>query len=224
MEMPVYFSDHEVVLPGQLLSDDGKRSGEGTYVVDGKVYAAQVGLATIRNNRVCVIAFKGAYRPQVGDEVIGVISDVKPNGFDVVLGKHLTGVIRIPDRRKVQNLGLRVGDVISARVKESSLRGIILEHTRRMRKFDKGLLISIHPAKIPRLIGRRGSMINMIKRRTGCRIVVGRNGLIVISGPSPAQEFAAVTAIKEVEREAHTQGLTERVGKLIDSILKGGVR
>jgi len=54
--------------------------------------------------------------------------------------------------------------------------------------------------------------------------VVGRNGLIVISGPSPAQEFAAVTAIKEVEREAHTQGLTERVGKLINSILKGGVR
>ena len=71
--MPLYFSEHDVVLPGQLLSDDGKRSGEGTYVADGKVYAAQVGLATIRNNRVCVIAFKGAYRPQVGDEVIGVI-------------------------------------------------------------------------------------------------------------------------------------------------------
>ncbi|MEM3494917.1 MAG: hypothetical protein QXW31_04205, partial [Nitrososphaerota archaeon] len=45
--MPLYFSEREVVLPGQLLSDDDKRSGEGTYVLGNKVYAATVGFATI---------------------------------------------------------------------------------------------------------------------------------------------------------------------------------
>jgi len=220
--MPLYFSEHEVVLPGQLLSDDGKRGGEGTYVVGGKVYAAQVGLAVIKDSKVHVIAFKGAYKPQPGDRVIGVISDVKPNGFEVVLGKHLTGVMRIPDRKEVQSMRLKVGDVVSLRVKESSLRGVILEHGERVKKFEKGLLISMHPAKVSRLIGRRGSMISMIKKITGCNIVVGRNGLIVISGPSPSREFAAISAIKLVESEAHTQGLTERVEKLIKSLLGGG--
>ncbi|MEM1676231.1 MAG: hypothetical protein QW095_00070 [Nitrososphaerota archaeon] len=50
--MPLYFSEKEIVLPGQLLSDNGRRSGEGTYVLDGKVYVAVIGLATIKNEKV----------------------------------------------------------------------------------------------------------------------------------------------------------------------------
>lgn len=219
--MPLYFSEREVVLPGQLLSDDGKKGGEGTYVMGDKVYASQVGIATLRNNRVCVIAFKGVYKPQPGDKVVGVVTDVKPNGFEVKLGRHLSATMRIPDRREVQALNLKVGDVIYVKVRESGLRGIALESGDRIKKFESGLLISIHPAKVPRLIGRQGSMINMIKRETGCELVVGRNGMIVVKGPSPSQEFAAVSAIKLVEREAHSQGLTEKVENLIKSTLGG---
>ena len=62
----------------------------------------------------------------------------------------------------------------------------------------------------------------MIKKETGCDMLVGRNGFIVIKGPSPTNEFAAVSAIKLIEKEAHSQGLTERVENLIRSILAGG--
>jgi len=217
--MPIYFSEHEIVLPGQLLSDNGKRSGEGTYTVGEKVYAAQVGFAVVKNNKVSVIPFKGAYKPMPGDRVIGIITDVKPNGFEVNLGRHLTGMIRIPDREEVKSMNLKIGDVIYVKVKESGLGGIILERSMRIKKFESGLLIQIHPAKIPRLIGKKGSMINMVKKLTGCDIVMGKNGLIVINGPSPKNEFAAMKAIQLIESEAHTSGLTERVEKFIKDFL-----
>ncbi|MCD6235739.1 MAG: S1 RNA-binding domain-containing protein [Thaumarchaeota archaeon] len=218
--MPVYFSEHEVVLPGQLLSDNGKRSGEGTYSVGGKVYAAQIGFAIVKNNKVTVIPFKGAYKPAPGDRVIGIVSDVKPNGFEVDLGRHLTGIIRVPDRAEVKSMNLKVGDVIYVKVRESGLSGVILERSTRIKKFESGLLIQIHPVKIPRLIGKKGSMISMVKKLTGCDIVTGKNGLIVINGPSPKHEFAAMKAIQLIDQEAHTSGLTERVEKLIKELLE----
>ena len=217
--MPIYFSEHEVVLPGQLLSDNGKRSGDGTYAVGGKVYASQAGFATVKNNKVTVIPFKGVYKPSPGDRVIGIISDVKPNGFEVNLGKHLTGMIKIPDREQVRNTKLKVGDVIYVRVKQSGLSGIVLERSERIKRFESGLLVQIHPAKIPRLIGKKGSMISVVKKLTGCDVVIGKNGLVVINGPSPEKEFAAMKAVQLIENEAHTSGLTERVEKLIKELL-----
>lgn len=222
--MPLYFLERELVLPGQLLSDDGKRSGEGTYVLGDKVYSLIVGFATIKNDRVCVMPIKGAYSPQPGDRVIGIVTDVKPNGFDVSLGRHLTAVIRIPDKKEVQALNLKVGEVVYASVREASLRGVSLESGEKVKKITSGLLVSIPPSKIPRLIGRRGSMINMIKKETGCELLVGKNGYIVIKGSSPTNEFAAFAAIRVIEREAHSQGLTERVENLIRSILRSVVR
>jgi len=220
--MPIYVSEHEVVLPGQLLSDNGKRSGEGTYAIGGKVYAAQVGFASIKNDKVVVTPFKAAYKPAPGDRVIGIISDVKPNGFEVDLGGYLTAMIRIPDREEVVNMNLKVGDVVYVKIKESGLSGIIIDRRDRIRRIQSGLLIHIHPAKIPRLIGRRGSMISMVKKLTGCDIIVGKNGLIVINGPSPKNEFAAMKAIEMIENEAHTSGLTERVEKYLRELLEKG--
>lgn len=217
--MPLYFSEKEVVFPGQLLSDNGKRSGEGTYVMNGKVYASQVGIATLRDNKVSVRAFKGAYKPQPGDRVVGIVTDVKPNGYEVMLGRHLAGNLRIPNRREVKSLNLHVGDVIYVKIRESGLNGVILNHLDKLKKINEGILISIHPAKVPRLIGRRGSMINMIKKLTECELIVGRNGMIVVRGANPAQEFAAISAIKLVETEAHSQGLTERVENLIRKVI-----
>ncbi|MCF8885332.1 MAG: exosome complex protein Rrp4 [Nitrososphaerota archaeon] len=221
--MPLYFSEKEIVLPGQLLSDNGRRSGEGTYVLDGKVYAAVIGLATIKNEKVCVIPLKGVYNPQVGDKVIGIIAEVKPNGYEVSLGKHLFATVKIPDKREVQAMNFKIGDVIYGVVKESGLRGVFLETGDKLKKITSGLLIMIHPSKIPRLIGRRGSMINMLKKETGCELIIGKNGYIVIRGDNPLGEFAALSAIKLIEREAHSQGLTERVGKLIKKIMQGAV-
>jgi exosome complex component RRP4 len=73
----------------------------------------------------------------------------------------------------------------------------------------------VSPAKIPRVIGRKGSMIGMLKRETSCNITVGQNGLVYVSGRNREDERIAVLAIKKIEEEAHTSGLTDRVTDMV---------
>ena len=78
-------------------------------------------------------------------------------------------------------------------------------------KIVHGRIIEITPTKIPRLIGRRGSMINMIKRETGCNITVGQNGVVLVSGKTAELETLAIQVIFLIEQEAHMSGLTNRI-------------
>jgi exosome complex component RRP4 len=82
-------------------------------------------------------------------------------------------------------------------------------------KIMRGQLVEITTTKIPRVIGRKGSMVSMIKRETGCQITIGRNGLILISGNTPEDERLAVMALHKVEEESHTSGLTDRVTEML---------
>ncbi|MEM4467451.1 MAG: KH domain-containing protein, partial [Candidatus Nezhaarchaeales archaeon] len=88
-------------------------------------------------------------------------------------------------------------------------------------KISDGRLIKVSPAKIPRLIGRKGSMINLIKKETGCKIVVGQNGFIWIKGKDPNSEALAEKAIRKIDEEAHISGLTQRI-QLMLQLEKGG--
>jgi len=216
----LYYSDKEIVVPGQLLSDDGRRSGFGTYSLNGKVYAALAGLVRMREGVITVVPVKGPYQPEPGDSVVAIVTDVKPNVAEASLGGYATATLRFMERQSPP-LGMKIGDVIYAKVKSSGLRGVFLSAEEDLKKISSGFMISMSPAKVPRLIGRKGSMISMLKKETGCSFWIGRNGLIVVSGPSPAKEFAAISAVRLVDREAHSQGLTDRVGVLLKKALEG---
>jgi exosome complex component RRP4 len=82
-------------------------------------------------------------------------------------------------------------------------------------KIKFGQITKVSPAKIPRIIGRKGSMVNMVKKETQCKITVGQNGLIHVSGKNREDERIAILAIEKIEQEAHTSGLTVRVAELI---------
>ena len=71
------------------------------------------------------------------------------------------------------------------------------------------------PTKIPRVIGRKGSMISMIKQETGCQIILGLNGVILVTGKIPEDEELAIEVIKKIEQESHTSGLTDRITQLL---------
>jgi len=79
-----------------------------------------------------------------------------------------------------------------------------------LRKLKDGRIIRVNAMKVPRIIGKRGSMVSMVKQATGCTLVVGQNGLVWLKG-EPEQEIMAVDAIRKIEREAHVSGLTERM-------------
>jgi len=84
-----------------------------------------------------------------------------------------------------------------------------------LRKLTGGMVMEISPSKVPRVIGKNGSMIQMLKNMTSCRIYVGQNGRIWIDGELDSI-VRAVQAIKMIEDEAHSQGLTEKVKALLE--------
>jgi len=84
-----------------------------------------------------------------------------------------------------------------------------------LRKLAGGMVLEIAPSKVPRVIGRDGSMIQILKNATGCRIYVGQNGRIWIDGDLESIQ-RTVEAISLIEAEAHNTGLTEKIKHLLD--------
>ena len=84
-------------------------------------------------------------------------------------------------------------------------------------KRNNGIVISIDPPKIPRVIGRTGSMIKILKNMTRTNIFVTQNGRIWLKGEDIAHERLLIDAIQKIEREAHTVGLTDRMSEYIEN-------
>src|SRR3990172_7439560 len=84
----------------------------------------------------------------------------------------------------------------------------------RLRPIREGRVVEVTPSKVPRLIGRGGSMIAMLKNETGCNIFVGQNGRIWVMGKDKGMDLA-VRAILKIERETHISGLTERITRFL---------
>ena len=115
-----------------------------------------------------------------------------------------------------------VGDFVFANVTEVSDRRYVRlsARNRPYRKLYDGIVIEVSPTKIPRIIGKQGSMIKMLKEDSGCDILVGQNGWVWIKHDDPEKQMIMVNAIKTIETESHTSGLTEKV----KNMLRGGAK
>jgi len=215
---------NQVVAPGELLADGDHQLGENAYRIGTQIFSACIGLLEVDGNRVFVVPLKGGYIPRVGDLVAGRIVDIGLSGWSVdilapypaMLPASETPGPRGPRRRDLSET-FDVGDMVLAQV-------LVFDRTRDplltikgpgLGKVATGRVVEISAAKIPRLIGRKGSMISMLKRETGCQITVGQNGVALVWGKTPDAETLAVEAIYMVEREAHTRGLTDRIREMI---------
>jgi len=222
----VHVKKRQIVLPGEILAEGNKfKSGEGTFREGDKILATVIGLAEIREDSVVVVPLEGVYMPKPGDTVIGKIVNVKLTSWDVdILAPYLATLSPMnvsgkpvdpvkTDLRRIYD----IGDLIVAKILafDRTQPPVLTMKEKNLRKLEGGRLVRMAPTKIPRLIGRRGSMINMIKKKTECQIVIGQNGLIWVSGSSPESEELVVKAIRQIEKEAHTTGLTDRIRELI---------
>ena len=85
--------------------------------------------------------------------------------------------------------------------------------SRGLGKIDDGMIVKVNPNKVPRVIGKEGSMVNLIKEETKCNITVGQNGLIWIHGDKIEDELLTKKAIMFVTEKSFVSGLTEEVTK-----------
>jgi exosome complex component RRP4 len=223
--MPVFFEKKQLVAPGDLLAEGDYVPGESTYKENGKIYASRLGLVDYDGRRVYVVALKAFYIPAPGDTVIGKVVETTPGGWIIDINAPQPARLRASDvierSFKPETTDLPsifdVGDLIIAKV-------VAYDRTRDpqltirepgLGKIMRGQLFEVTPTKIPRVIGRQGSMVSMIKRETGCQLTIGQNGLILISGRSPKEERLAVLALRKIEAESHTSGLTDQVNEMI---------
>ncbi len=212
----IYVEDKNLVIPGQILADDEYYPGRGTFKEDGKVCSSLIGLVSLRNKKIRVIPLKSKYVPKKGDVVIGKIDDVRFSMWDVNINSPYSGILPAfevfgrdkKELSKVYNVGdvlfLRVIDVDEVKKAKLGLKG------RGLGEFKGGIIVDISPTKVPRLIGKKGSMINMIKNKTNCKIVVGQNGLVWVKGDDDMEQLTR-EIIHTIEDEAHTSGLTNKI-------------
>ena len=212
----IYVENKDLVIPGQILADEEYYSGRGTFKENGKICSSLMGLVSLRNKKLRVIPLKSKYVPKKGDVVIGKINDVRFSMWDVDINSPYSGILpafevfgrekkelnKVYDVRDV--LFLRVVDVDEIKKAKLGLKG------RGMGKFKGGIIVDIAPTKVPRLIGKKGSMINMIKDKTNCKIVVGQNGLVWVKGDEDMEQLTK-NIIHLIEAEAHTSGLTNKI-------------
>lgn len=224
MDTPV---KREVVVPGDLLDGKGLKPGVGTFSEGGHIYAALLGIKSERSGYVNVIPLGGRYIPRPGDAVIGKVVDVGPSYWVVDINSPYPAPLHVNEVPWRVDFGdtaryLDVEDTILAKVlsvdetKRVSLT--MKDHT--SRKLTGGQIVEISHAKVPRVIGKKGSMITLIKSYTKCRMFVGQNGRIWIDGDIDDM-INAVAAVKMIEEQAQVIGLTENIRNFLDSAYGG---
>lgn len=220
----IFVEDKEIVIPGDVLSDDEYHAGRGTFKEDSKICSSLVGLVAIRDKKISVIPLQSKYIPKRGDVVIGEITDIRFSMWNLDVNSPYSGFLPASDvfgkEKRDLNKTFNVGDVLFLRVVDvDEVKKVKLGlKGRGLGKFRGGILINITPTKVPRLIGKKGSMINMIKDETKCDVVVGQNGVVWVKG-KPDMERIAEKVINMIEEQAHTSGLTDRVRNMLFELL-----
>ena len=221
MYIPTNFEPRQLVVPGTLLTEGKYNAGVNVYREDNKFFSSVVGLAELRNEAVTVIPLRGCYIPFVDDVVIGKVVEVISTAWMLDIRSPWQGVLFAKEflskplntMKEDARSYLDVGEMVKAKV-------IAFDRTRNpslttrepeLGKIQRGTVMEVDPTRVPRIIGKKGSMINLLKKEYGCQIFVGQNGRVWIAGKSRDEEAVVAEAIRKIEAEAHTTGLTDRI-------------
>jgi len=219
-------SQDKFVLPGDVIVTGTYTSEQNTVLDDDRITATAVGFYEIEDNGVKVIPLTGFYTPKPDDLVIGKITSHTSFSWEVNINSFCVSILPAFDifgkdyspSRDDLSLKLNTGDIVLARIANLGSRDPLITITgENLGKIDSGELVKISPAKIPRLTGKHGSMIQSIEGSTNATITVGQNGLIVVSCDETNGLLKALAAIRMVDEQAHLVNLTDKVKKMLES-------
>jgi len=219
-------SKKRYVLPGDFITTAPLRLQDNVVLEGKRVISTTIGLSDVSADSVRVISLNGIYIPKIDDLVIGTIQYISGNSWfadinscyqGMLLGQDVFGRGSYPTTSEMKER-LDKGDIIFARIANSDRQRepLISIADKNLGKIDSGELIKISPTKIPRLIGKHGSMIQTIEAGTNATITVGQNGLVVVDCEESDGLLKAITAIRMVEEQAHLVDLTNKVKKMLE--------
>jgi len=218
-------SESQFVLPGDVIVTGDYRPEQNVILDGDRLMSTAVGFSEIKDDLVTVTPLTGLYTPKTDDLVVGKIVSHNALSWEVNINSYYSGILIASDifgkdyspSRDDLSLKLNTGDIVLARIANLGSRDPLITITgENLGKIDSGELVKISPAKIPRLIGKHGSMIQTIEGSTNATITVGQNGLIVVSCDETNGLLKALTAIRMVDEQAHLVNLTDKVKKMLE--------
>ena len=220
--MGLIVKEKEFVIPGDVIAEGIDYLPAQDVFRDGdKIIAGQIGIVHVDNRLIKLIPLTGAYKPKPGDVVIGQVVNIGFNGWSLDIGFSNLALLSVRDgssdfieRKSDLSRYFDFDDFLITKISNVG-KGNLIDLTMKghgLMKLQDGIIIDVSPSKVPRIIGKQGSMITLLKELSSCKINVGQNGKVWISG----EDFEKVIeAIRLIERESYLSGLTEKIEKLL---------
>jgi len=216
-----------IVIPGEIIAQgENYLPGEETERIGEKIVSRKFGLAEISKGLVRIIPLSGVYYPRKGNLVVGRVENVTFNGWLIDIGAAENGFLSLTEVPKYVNKNgleevMDIGDTVVAKITSVNKRSIDLTiKGRNLGKMDEGLTVKINSHKVPKVIGKEGVRVNMIKNETGCNITIGQNGIIIVRGDSIEKELIAKEAILFLAKKSLVNDVTEELEKFLKEKFK----
>lgn len=215
------------VIPGDVVSTGPFRPEQNVILEGEKIISTTIGISEIYEDSVRVIPLTGKYIPKINDLVIGKVASHSSLSWELDMNSVYMGFLPAQDvfgrdfsaYADQLTSKLKNGDLVAARIAnfDRTRDPLLTIADRDLGKIESGELLEISANKVPRLIGKRGTMIQTIETATGVTITIGQNGWLVVDCENPEGLLKAKKAIKMVEEQAHIANLTDKVKEMLES-------
>ena len=214
------------VIPGDVVTTGPFRPEQNVILEGDKIISTTIGISEIYDDSVKVITLTGKYIPKIDDLVIGKVNSHTSLSWELDINSCYVGFLPAQDvfgrdfsaHADELSSKLKTGDLVAARIAnfDRTRDPLVTISDRDLGKIDSGVLVKISPSKVPRLIGKRGSMIQMIEMATNAAVTIGQNGWVVISCETPEGLLKAKKAIEMVNDKAHVANLTDQIKEMLE--------
>ena len=221
-----------IITPGDSITTTGQgyMRGHGTYVERNFLVSSVAGVAKRVNKLISIKAASHRYKGEIGDVVVGRVTDVGAKRWKVDIGSAQDAVLMLSSvvlpggiqRRRTAKDQLQMrdlfveGDLVSAEIQNFYNDGAVSLHTRSLKygKLENGQLVVVPCYVVKRLPQ------HFFKLSCGVHVLLGLNGYIwltVMHGDSDStRKDARMATAVEVERrrKAHNARRLSRSERL----------
>ena len=222
--------ERQLVLAGdRLASEPNAKPAKGTARVAGDIVATHTGFVRKAGDFYSVIPFNACYEPRAGDTVVGMVKECNPGNWIIDIRAPWDAPMHVSEAPWRVDFGetvkyLAPGDNILCKILfvDGQKKVQCTMKDRNLMKLEGGEVIEVPPVKVARIIGKNGSMLNLIKEYVECWLYVGQNGRVWIDGDAD-EVLLAEQVIRLIARDAHLPGLTDKVRALLEAHKPGGI-
>ena len=215
------------VIPGDIITTGPYRPDQNTILDGNRIISTVVGTSEIYDDTVRVVPLTGMYYPKINDFVIGKVISHTSLSWELDINSCYVGFLPAQDvfgrdfSAHADELRSRLdkGDLVATRIAnfDRTRDPLVTVSDRDLGKIESGELVTISPGKVPRLIGKRGTMIQAIEMSTESTITIGQNGWVVVACDDSDGLLKAKKAIRIIDEQAHIPNLFDRVKMILRS-------